>query len=130
MPTSVTLAEKIDLLFKYGESRGLSVSYRAIAQATEENANNIRKIHLGKNANPGLRILTALAEYFGVSLAYFECQSKKECQDYLRQQAQTKLLGEIAMRAEGISEAGLKTIEQMIEYVRDAEGVKSRGKGA
>jgi transcriptional regulator with XRE-family HTH domain len=126
----VTLAEKVDLLFKYGESRGLPVSYRAIAQATEENSNNIRKIHLGKNANPGLRTLTALAEYFGVSLAYFECQTKTQCHEFLKQQPQTKLLGGIAMRAEGLSEAGLKAIEQMIEYVRDAEGAKSRGKGA
>lgn len=124
MSREMPLAEKMTLLFKYGESRGLPVTYRAIAQATEENANNIRKIHLGENANPGLKILTALAAYFGVGLAYFDCRTKAECQKYLDEVAQARVLGGIAMRAEGISETGLRTIEKMIDYVREAEGLQ------
>ena len=124
MSRELSLAEKMTLLFEYGASRGLPVTYRAIAQATEENANNIRKIHLGENANPGLKILTALAAYFGAGLAYFDCRTKAECQKYLNEVTRFKLLNGIAMRAEGLSENGLQAIETMIDYVREAEGLK------
>jgi 6-phosphofructokinase len=63
------LAEQMELLLAYGESRDHSAAYRAIAVATGENANSIRKIRHGENANPGLRTLMALADEFQVDLA-------------------------------------------------------------
>src|SRR5438132_3414934 len=63
MVHKLSLAEQLELLFAYGEFRGISSAYRAIATSTGENANNIRKIHRGANANPGLRMLNALTSY-------------------------------------------------------------------
>jgi len=123
MGRTLTLREKIELLFDYGQSKGLSVAYIAIAEATGENASNIRKIHLGINANPGVKTLTTLADYFGVGLAYFDCQTKTDCQVYLEQIGQERILGGIALRAMGISEEGLQAIQKMIDYVRKSEGL-------
>src|SRR5687768_13379521 len=120
---TLSLAEKLDLLFQYGESRGISSAYRTIADATDENANNIRKIHRGKNANPGLKILTALVRYFQVDLAYFNCQTKAECQAYLAKYAAEHELDEIKLRATGMSEAGLAALRNMMDFVRKAEGL-------
>ena len=125
----LTTAKKIDLLLKHGAREGLPTSYRAIAQATGMPYNNIRKIHIGENRNPGVNTLKTLADYFGVDLGYFDCQTEAECRDYLAGQHQTAALAGIALRAEGLSEEGLAAIEQMIEHVRAVEGLdKDKGK--
>jgi len=88
---SISLAEQIDILFKHGKERGLPVTYRAIAEATEEAANNLFRIHHGQNTNPGLRTLSALVEYFGTDLGYFSYKIKEDCLNYLHQPAQKTL---------------------------------------
>lgn len=123
MPRTLTLAEKLALLLEYGEGRGLAVTYRAIGEATGENANNIRKIHRGENANPGLKTLKALADYFGVGLAYFDLETRAACQDYLKQAPKDRLVAEIALRTLGVSEAGLEAIQNMVDIVRKSEGL-------
>ncbi|MCC7362071.1 MAG: hypothetical protein IT317_21480 [Anaerolineales bacterium] len=123
MARTLSLAEKLDLLFQYGESRGISPAYRTIADATDENANNIRKIHRGENTNPGLKILTALVRYFRVDLAYFNCQTKAECQAYLAKYPAEHELDEIKLRANGMSEAGLAALRAMMDIVRKGEGL-------
>lgn len=123
MARILNLAEKLDLLFEYGESRGISAAYRTIADATDENATNIRKIHRGENTNPGLKILTALVGYFQVDLAYFNCETKAECQDYLARFAPARELDEIRLRASGMSEEGLAALRNMMDFVRKAEGL-------
>lgn len=123
MGRTLTLHEKVEMLFEYGQAKGLPITYLAIAEALGENASNIRKIHVGINTNPGLRILSGLASYFGVGLAYFDCQTKTECQRFLAQVGQQRALEGIALRSNGLSEQGLDAIRQMIEYVRKSEGL-------
>ena len=125
MAKLLTLPEKIELLFQYGENRGISPAYRTIAEATKENANNIRKIHRGKNANPGLRTLLALSEYFQIDLAYFNCKTKSECERYLARVAQEHLIEDVRLRADGLSETGLEALRNMMDFVRKAEGLAS-----
>src|SRR5260221_9134780 len=91
MAQNITLAQQMTLLFAYGESRGTTSAYRAIATATGENANNIRKIYRGENANPGLRMLKALTSYFEVDLAYFNCETRSECKGYLAEIANKRV---------------------------------------
>jgi transcriptional regulator with XRE-family HTH domain len=128
MGRTLTLREKVEILFEYGQARGLSVAYLSIAQATGENASNIRKIHLGINTNPGIKTFTKLAEYFGVGLAYFDCQTKAECQRFLGHVGPERVLSGIALRASGISEEGLDAIKKMIDYVRKSEGLPPANK--
>ena len=123
MARTLSLAEKLELLFRYGESRGISSAYRTIAEATGENANNIRKIHRGENNNPGLKILTALVQYFEVGLDYFLLNSKAECESYLSRIAAARQLEGVKLRANGLSEEGLNALNNMIDFVRKAEGL-------
>ena len=117
----LTLSEKLALLFEYGESRGLSTKYRTIAETIGENTNNIRKIYLGQNANPGLKVLTGLVGYFNVDLAYFNCSTKADCQAYLEHAAPTRETVAISQRAQGMSEEGLALIHQLMDIIRKAE---------
>jgi transcriptional regulator with XRE-family HTH domain len=119
----MTLAEKLALLLEYGESRGLSTAYRAIAIATGENGTNIRKIHYGENLNPGLRTLTALAGYFDIGLDYFLCETRADCDEYLSDVAQQRLLSSVPQAMTGISERGLMALLAWIHIVRKAEGL-------
>jgi hypothetical protein len=83
MSKFISLAEQMDTLFQHGRERGLSVTYRAIANATGETANNLFRIHHGQNTNPGLRTLSALVVYFHTDLGYFSCKTKEDCIHYL-----------------------------------------------
>src|SRR5262245_25342760 len=83
MSKSISLAEQMDILFQYGREQGLSVTYRAIADAKGETANNLFRIRRGQNTNPGLRTLVALVEYFHTDLGYFSCKTKEDCLNYL-----------------------------------------------
>lgn len=123
MARGLSLADQVDLLFTYGESRGMSAAYRAIAVATGENATNIRKIHHGENLNPGLQLLIVLTRYFRVDLDYFNCTSRTACGAYLSTIAQRKLLDHIEQQAVGLSEAGRVYLKLTMDYIRRAEGL-------
>jgi transcriptional regulator with XRE-family HTH domain len=83
MSKVISLAEQVDILFQHGRERGLPVTYRSIAKATGETANNLFRIHHGQNANPGLRTLSALVAYFDTDLGYLSCKTQEECLNYL-----------------------------------------------
>jgi hypothetical protein len=83
MSEIISLAEQVETLFKHGQERGLPVTYRAIAEATGETANNLFRIRHGQNINPGLRTLSALVAYFNTDLGYFSCKAKEDCLNYL-----------------------------------------------
>ena len=123
MARGLSLSEKLQLLFEYGESRGISAAYRTVADATGENATNIRKIHRGENTNPGLKILTALVKYFRVDLAYFNCETKTECQEYLARFALAREMEAVKLRTNGLSETGIAAVRGMLDFVRKAEGL-------
>ncbi len=81
---TISLADQVELLFKHGRERGRPISYRAVAEATGETANNLFRIRHGQNTNPGLRTLVALVKYFNTDLGYFSCKTKEECLNYLK----------------------------------------------
>ena len=126
MAKIISLAEQVDVLFKQGRERGLPVTYRAVAEAVGETANNIFRIHHGQNLNPGLRTLSALVEYFATDLGYFSCKTKANCLNYLHQTIPHKTLDKLALRAEGISPTGIEKILQVVDLVRQTEGVKDK----
>ena len=84
MSKTISLAEQVDTLFQHGRERGRLVTYRAMAEATGETANNLFRIHHGQNTNPGLRTLSAIVAYFGTDLGYFSCQTQEACLNYLK----------------------------------------------
>lgn len=87
MSKTISLAEQVELLFKHGREQGRPVTYRAVAEATGETANNLFRIRRGQNTNPGIRTALALVEYFHTDLGYFSCQTQEECLNYLHRPA-------------------------------------------
>ena len=71
MTKRISLAGQVTILFKHGQTRGLPVTYRAVAEATGETGNNLFRIRHRQNLNPGLRTLNAIVNYFGTDLGYF-----------------------------------------------------------
>jgi hypothetical protein len=84
MVKNISLAEQVETLFQYGQERGRQVTYRAVAEATGETANNLFRIRRGQNTNPGFRTLSALVAYFETDLGYFSCQTQEACLNYLK----------------------------------------------
>jgi transcriptional regulator with XRE-family HTH domain len=122
------LFEQVDVLFQYGKTYHMVVTYNAIARETGETATNVHKIHRGDNANPGINTLRSLAGYFGVGLGYFDCQTDEECWSYLEQKAQhhapvdANNLQQPSLRSEDISPEVLDALESMIQFIRRREG--------
>jgi transcriptional regulator with XRE-family HTH domain len=81
---NISLAEQVDTLFKHSQEKGRPATYRAVAEATGETANNLFRIRRGHNTNPGFRTLSALVAYFETDLSYFACKTKEDCLDYLK----------------------------------------------
>lgn len=122
---SLSIAAMVDILFDWGEQQGLNVTYHAIEEATGESWTNIRKIRTGENANPGLRVVQSIARYFEIGLDYFDCQTPEACHAYLKGLDEADLLDEVVrMRAHSLSPKALLTLEAMIDYVQEVEGMK------
>jgi transcriptional regulator with XRE-family HTH domain len=127
--TEISLAEKLTLLRDRGERAGLPVTLRAIATATDESFANIRAILIGQNANPGLRTLTALAEYFGTDLGYFACKTQADCERYLDRVAAEQALSRVALRAKELSPKGVESVLSMIDFMLEEQRKGKSGKG-
>jgi transcriptional regulator with XRE-family HTH domain len=84
MSKGISLAEQVELLFRYGRERGKPVTYRAVAEASGETPNNLFRIHHGQNTNPGLRTLSAIVTYFDTDLGYFSYKTQEACLNYLK----------------------------------------------
>jgi transcriptional regulator with XRE-family HTH domain len=127
----ISLARQVDLLFEHGREQGKDVTYQAIGDATGESWTNILKIRKGDNTNPGLRVVQAIASYFEVGLDYFDCKTEEECRVYLAGLSGEGLLDDIVkMRSHNISPKALLTLEAMIKYVQEVEGMLPPETGA
>lgn len=130
----LTLGEKVNILFQFGQQQGMAVDYRSVAEATGVSVNNIHKIRSGENDNPGIQTLKKLATHFKVQLGYFDNKTREQCWAYL----QRKLAGQqasasagvskaVVLRADGLSKEGRQAIESMIQYVKRKEGLLEEG---
>jgi len=135
------LAAKLDRLFRtVHRPGGAESSYEEVARTIREkggptiSATYIWQLRTGKRDNPTKSHLEALADFFGVSPAYFFDESVSK-----RVDAQLQLLGamrdsgvdQIALRSFGLSADTLQAIAQIIENARKAEGlptVRDRGR--
>jgi transcriptional regulator with XRE-family HTH domain len=139
-PTSgPTLAEKLDRLFQTVRRGGRAeYSYEEVAAAIRADGVMISHTYVwqlrkGLRDNPTKRHLEALAQFFGVSPAYFLDDEAARTID-----AQLEMLGalrdggvrSVALRAVGLSESSLKAIQAMIEQARRIEGLPDDGPAA
>lgn len=135
-----TLADKLNRLFQTVRPRGGGeYSHEEVAAALREgggptiSATYVWQLRKGLRDNPTKRHLEALANFFGVPPAYFFDEAAAE-----RIDAELELLNalrdasvrQIALRASGLSPKSLNAITEMVERVRELEGLPDATEGA
>lgn len=128
-----TLADKLNHLFAtvYPASRGPYSNEEAAAAIREQGGPTISATYIwllrkGRRANPTLKHLEALASLFGVPPAYFFND-----EETARVDAELELLAAMrdlgvhkaALRLVGLSSKSLDSIAEVIERVRELEGL-------
>lgn len=138
-PRGRTLAEKLDYLFRTIRRRGEGeYTFDEVAQALRRqggptiSATYIWQLRKGLRDNPTKRHIEALAEFFGVSPAYFfddEAAERVREELGLLATLRDSEVRELAMRAFGLSTESLSAIRGMIERVRKLEGLNQQPVG-
>ena len=128
-----TLAQKVDHLFRtiHPGNRG-EYSYEEAAAAIRINggptisATYLWQLRKGLRDNPTKKHLEALASFFGVSPAYFfddEATARIDAELRLLIALRDGPVRHLALRAHGISHESLAKIAEMVEWIRDLEGL-------
>jgi len=143
-----TLAAKLDRLFRSVRRRGGDeFSYEEVSRALRAgggptiSATYLWQLRTGKRDNPTKSHLEALAEFFGVSPAYFfdeDVAARVDGQLDLLAAMRDSGVSRIALRSFGLSTQTLEAIARIVENAREAEGLlpvpkegrKRRGAGA
>src|SRR5919197_447545 len=130
-----TLAEKLDRLFRaVHPPGGGEYTYREVAAALARtgrptiSASYVWHLRTGLRDNPTKRHLEALAEFFGVPPAYFfddEASARIGAELELALALRDPVLRRMAVRASGLSHESLVALAEMVERVRQLEGVRS-----
>jgi transcriptional regulator with XRE-family HTH domain len=135
-----TLADKLDHLYRtiHPAGRG-EYSNEEVATAIRErggstiSATYLWQLRKGMRDNPAIKHVEALADFFGVSPSYFFDDAAAE-----RIDTELRLLialrdgpvRHLALRAHGLSQESLAKIAEMVEWVRDLEGLSDERTGA
>lgn len=128
-----TLADKLDHLFRSVHPGRHEYSYEEVAATIRSTGVTISHTYVwqlrkGLRDNPTIRHLEALADFFGVPVAYFV--SEDEAAKVDRELAVLTAMRDasvrkVALRAAGLSAESLGTITEVIERVRQLEGLKN-----
>jgi transcriptional regulator with XRE-family HTH domain len=128
-----SLSEKIDHLFEtHTWPDGSPYNHKDVERGTDGAIDSayLWRLRNGKAKNPGYKILAALSRFFDVPVAYFY-QEEDEAR-YLHELELGRTLrdqpevGEIALRLADLDEEARRDVASMIEYVRQARGLKGR----
>ena len=136
-PGSLTLAEKLNHLFETIHPPGRpEFSSEDVAEGIRArggptiSATYIWQLRKGLRDNPTKKHLEALAEFFGVTPAYFfdeEAAERIEAELELLAALRDAPVRHIALRASGLSSQSLRAIAEMIDRVRELEGLEDEG---
>jgi transcriptional regulator with XRE-family HTH domain len=132
--TAPTFAKKLDRLFRTVRPKGRDeftpdeVS-SAIARRGGPTISStyIYMLRRGQRDNPTKKHLEALADFFGVPPAYFfddEMAARVNAELDLLVALRDASVREIALRATGLSSRSLETIREVVERVRQLEGLE------
>ena len=133
-----TLAEKTEWLFQNVRDPvdGQPYSNARIAAKIEQcmpgfsvTATTIWNIRTGKSENPSWRLIEGLAKAFGVSPLYFSAEEDetgaRQTQEELALLAALRdtSVRQLALRAQGMTSQSLATVLELVERVRELEGL-------
>ncbi|MFK4227085.1 helix-turn-helix domain-containing protein [Streptomyces sp. NPDC019890] len=129
-----SLADKLNHLFRTVVPAGRGpFSVEEVAKAITETGVSISGSYIwllrkGQRDNPTLRHLTALAKFFGVPPAYFfddEVTADVNAELGLLVALRDTGVQMVALRAAGVSPKSLASIKEVIERVRELEGLSN-----
>ena len=131
-----SIAEKLDRLFRQIRAPGQAeFSSMAVAEAirAEQGVSishtYIWQLRTGRRVNPTVAHLTALANFFGVPVAYFlddaEARRVDDQLELLRTLRDAQVT-EIALRAADVSESSREIISEMVRKVWELENPRDR----
>lgn len=132
-PEQSTLAAHLDSLFSRSRPQGRRWTNNEVADAIKERHPQIRvsggylsALRNGSRTRPSQELLSALAEFFGVSPAYFVDPDHAERVN--AQLAGLEMLGQagvrgVALRAVGLQRDSLEVITAMLDQVRKLQGL-------
>ncbi|AXB42861.1 helix-turn-helix domain-containing protein [Amycolatopsis albispora] len=128
-----SLAAKVDHLFRTVRPRdGGEYSFEEVAEALRArggptiSATYLWQLRKGIRDNPTKRHLEALAGFFGVPAAYFfddEETRRIDAELTLLTALRDAPVRQIALRASGLSPKSLEAIAEMVDRVRELEGL-------
>lgn len=133
-----TISGKIDHLFRtILRNDGREFTYDDVERGTRGRVSRsyVWKLRHGRNTNPSLEVLEALAEFFQVAPSYFfssdergEARAKEaaEVAALLRDPA----VRSVAQRARGLSGESVHALEQLIESLHVLEGAARKRSAA
>ncbi|MGR4854897.1 helix-turn-helix domain-containing protein [Streptomyces violaceus] len=132
-PAGRALADKLEHLFRtvvppgrepYGTEE---VAQAITASGVSISGSYVWLLRKGQRDNPTIRHLQAIADFFGVPAAYFfDDQVAADVDADLRLLVALKDAGvqSVALRAAGLSSKSLRSISEVIERVRELEGLQ------
>lgn len=137
-PTS-SLSEKLDRLFKTVHPAGRGeYTFEEVARSLQErggptvSATYIWQLRKGVRDNPTKKHLEALAGFFGVPPTYFfDDEQSVQIQEELDFLAAIRdaSIKQLALRAQGLSPAMLRTVAEMVERAREVDGLANPNAG-
>jgi transcriptional regulator with XRE-family HTH domain len=131
---SRSLAEKVDQLFKTVHPASGEYTYQQVADAIRDHggptisATYIWQLRKGERDNPTKHHLEALSQFFGVPPSYFfddDASEQIDAELELLASLRDASVRNVALRASGLSPESLGAIVDMIEHVRQLEGLTS-----
>ena len=127
------LAARVDHLFRTIKPRGArEYSFEEVAEAIRArggptiSATYIWQLRRGLRNNPTMKHVEALAGFFGVPPAYFfddDTTHRIDAELALLTAVRDNSVRQIALRASGLSAKSLVAITEMVERVRELEGL-------
>ena len=134
------LAGKLNQLFATvpAPTRSGLYSNDAAAHLLEERGVSVSGVHIshlrsGRRDNPSARLLAALADLFGVPLAYFfDSSTEEQVNAELEALSAVKdpLAKRLMVRAQGVSPESKEQLAAMLERIRQIEGLDSHAEDA
>lgn len=128
-----TFAELLDYLFREVHPQGRGpYTYAEVAHGIREtsgleiSASAIQQLRTGKNTNPKMQTIRALASFFGVPAGYFfDEQVAEQTRAEIQVVAAMRDGGvrRVALRANGLSPSSLRMVNSVIEQARRLEGL-------
>ncbi|MEU6285187.1 helix-turn-helix domain-containing protein [Streptomyces sp. NPDC047028] len=128
-----TFAELLDALFREVHPTGRGpYTYAEVSQGVQEatgfsiSASAIQQLRTGKNENPKMATVRALAAFFGVPPSYFfeeEVAERTLAEVGLVAAMRDADVRRVALRANGLSTSSLEMVTAVIDQARRLEGI-------